>query len=169
MQLEHRAVLQPALEVDAGMPPQSTQGATVGDHEDPFAAVPSAIRSSAATTRALCCSRVSPSWRSCPGKRSSISARVSPDQEPTSTSRRPRSTTTGTPCGFATITGSLVRPPQVARVDGVKGIGGQPSRELACLSAPGLVQRRVGPALEAAFPVPVGLAVAREEDRRHGD
>src|SRR5439155_17585591 len=50
-----------------------------------------AIRSTVCRTRARCCSRVSPSGRSLPGKRSSISSRVSPDHEPTSISRSPGS------------------------------------------------------------------------------
>src|SRR5581483_11090989 len=61
-----------------------------------------AIRSTAASTRAACCSRVSPSGRS-PPNRSSISSRVRPDHDPTSISRRPASATTSMPCGAATI------------------------------------------------------------------
>lgn len=169
MQLEHRAVLQPALEVDAGMAPKSPQRATVGDDEDPFAAVP--LRDSL-----QCCD--DPGAVLLAGL--AVMALVPREALVDLRARQPRP---GADIDLAESAvdhhgnavrprdddGSLVCPPQVARVDGVEGIGGQAARELACLSAPGLVQRWVGPALEAAFPVPVGLAVAREEDSRHGD
>ena len=63
--------------------------------------------------------------------------------------------------------GRLVRAPEVARVDRVERRLAQLLRELARLLAAGLVERRVGPALPAALAVPVGLAVPREEERRH--
>ena len=64
-----------------------------------------AIRSTVATTRSVSSSLVSPSWPISPprqrakpsGNRSSTSARVRPDQEPTSISRSPRSRTTSRP------------------------------------------------------------------------
>ena len=61
----------------------------------------------------------------------------------------------------------LVRPPQVARVDGVEGCRAQLLRELARLRAAGLVERRIGPALPAALDVPVGLAVPGKQERGH--
>ncbi len=151
------------------MPPQSPQRATVGDDEDPFAAVP--LRDS------LDC---------CDDPRAVLLAAlavVSLVPREALVDLRARQSRPGADVDLAETAvdhhgnavrlrddhGSLVCTPQVARVDGVEGIGGQPGGELACLTAPGLVQRWVGPTLEAAFPVPVGLAVAREEDRRHAD
>ena len=110
-----------------------------------------------------------PSGRSPPGKRSSISACVRPDQEPTSISRRPGSAIDRHAVRRGDDLGRLVRAPQVARVDGVeRRRRASCSASAARLLAAGLVQRRVGPALPAALAVPVGLAVPCEEDRRHG-
>jgi len=63
----------------------------------------------------------------------------------------------------------LVCPAQVARVHGVERIVGEARRKLLGLSAPALVERRIGPTLEAPVAVPVRLAVPRQEDRGHGD
>jgi 3-oxoacyl-[acyl-carrier protein] reductase len=61
----------------------------------------------------------------------------------------------------------LARSPQVARVHRGDRLAPQRLGELAGLPAAGVVERLVGEALVAALAVPVGLAVAREEDRRH--
>src|SRR3954468_19275998 len=61
----------------------------------------------------------------------------------------------------------LVRALQVARVDRVEGHVSQLLGEVARLRTPGLVQRRVGPALPDPVAVPVGLAVPCEENGRH--
>ena len=55
---------------------------------------------------------------------------------------------------------------QVAGVDGVEPLTGEVVGQGASLLAAAGVQRSVGVALDAPFRVPVGLAVAREEDRR---
>src|SRR5206468_9161563 len=63
--------------------------------------------------------------------------------------------------------GSLPRPGEVARVDGVDRGAGEVGRELLGLHPPGCAERRVAVTLPAAGAVPLGLAMAREENRRH--
>ena len=60
---------------------------------------------------------------------------------------------------------SLARARQIARVDDVRHV--QRAGELTRLLAAAIVQRRVGVSLPAMVAVPVGLAVANEEQRRH--
>ena len=103
------------------------------------------------------------------GKRASISARVSPCHEPTSTSRR---------CvdgdGLEPVLGRHDSPPFRLRVAAGSSRplrAATPSSSAASsarLRASGFVQRRVGMPLKAALAVPVGLAVAGQQDRRHG-
>jgi 3-oxoacyl-[acyl-carrier protein] reductase len=61
----------------------------------------------------------------------------------------------------------LVRSAEVARVDRVEWFTGEGARELSRLLAAPLVERWIGVALEAPLAVPVGLAVADEENRCH--
>jgi 3-oxoacyl-[acyl-carrier protein] reductase len=61
----------------------------------------------------------------------------------------------------------LVRSAEVARVDGVERHLRELAGERLRLLSADLVQRRVGPALKAAFAVPVGLAVPRQKDGGH--
>ena len=61
----------------------------------------------------------------------------------------------------------LARAGKVARIDRVDSLGGQIGRERARLRTTGVVERRVGVALEAPVAVPVGLAMPDEEKLRH--
>ena len=63
--------------------------------------------------------------------------------------------------------GCLAGACEVARVDGVERHVCEPAGEFPRLLASGCVQRAVVPALEAAFAIPVGLAVPCKQDRRH--
>jgi hypothetical protein len=60
----------------------------------------------------------------------------------------------------------LCRAAKRARVDGVETLEAQDVRELEGLASSGLVQRRVGVTLVPVLAVPVGLAVADEDERR---
>src|SRR5829696_1836322 len=62
----------------------------------------------------------------------------------------------------------LARAHEVARVDRVGDRPGELRRELACLRSTGLVQRWVGVPLEPKLRVPVGLAVAHDQQLGHG-
>jgi 3-oxoacyl-[acyl-carrier protein] reductase len=56
---------------------------------------------------------------------------------------------------------------QITGVHDVDRLPGELSGERRGLLEPDLVERRVGLPLDAALPIPVGLAVPHEEDRRH--
>src|SRR5262249_18673152 len=61
----------------------------------------------------------------------------------------------------------LVGALEVAGIHRVEGHPAKLRRECARLRTAGVVERRVGPTLPPSDPVPLGLAVSREEDRRH--
>ena len=63
--------------------------------------------------------------------------------------------------------GRLARSAEVARIHGIGALAGELLGERARLCPSVLVQRRVGVALEPLLDVPVGLAVANEEQLRH--
>ena len=62
--------------------------------------------------------------------------------------------------------GSLLRPSEVARVDGIAGDRREALPEFACLRSSRRIERRIGMPLEPSLPVPIGLAVPREQNRR---
>ena len=70
----------------------------------------------------------------------------------------------GEPQPVGDDTSSLARAQQVARVDRGDPVAGEPLGELGRLGSTSVVERGVGVALPAADAVPVGLAVACEED-----
>ena len=75
---------------------------------------------------------------------------------------------TVSPSADATISAGLRRPAQIAGVDSREPLVAQGRGQPLRLSPAGVVERLVGMALEAEVAVPVGLAVAGEEDRGHG-
>lgn len=62
----------------------------------------------------------------------------------------------------------LAGAPEIARVHGGDRLVAKRRRELPGLTAAGVVERAIGVSLVAALAVPIGLAVANEEDRGHG-
>ena len=90
-----------------------------------------------------------------------------PDHSPTSTSRRLRSSGDGQPEPSGDDLRRLAGAQQVARADRVDPPPDQRLGELARLLAAACVERTVGVTLPAPLAVPVGLAVACEEERRH--
>ena len=61
----------------------------------------------------------------------------------------------------------LARSHEVARVDRGDPVAGEPVRKLCRLASAGVVERGIGVSLPASDAIPVGLAVACEEDPRH--
>jgi hypothetical protein len=63
--------------------------------------------------------------------------------------------------------GSLARATQVAGVDGIQRDVREPVAEGCCLGPAAVGQGSVGMSLPTPGPVPIGLAVAGEQERRH--
>jgi NAD(P)-dependent dehydrogenase (short-subunit alcohol dehydrogenase family) len=70
--------------------------------------------------------------------------------------------------GVGVRRGGVASATEVARVDGVEWDAGEPLCEGLGLGTAELGERPVGLALPAPLTVPVALAVARKQDRRHG-
>ena len=94
-------------------------------------------------------------------------AGVRPSQEPQLRSRRSGSSEHRQAEPRAEDLRGLLRAREVARVDRRDVVRLEPLSELRRLPPSVVVQRPVGVALEAARRVPVGLAVANEEQRGH--
>ena len=92
---------------------------------------------------------------------------VRPSQLPQSRSRRSGSATTGRAEPLGDDLGRLARAGEVARVDGVDVVAGEPVGERARLLAAVVVERLVGVTLQPALGVPVGLAVSYEQQGGH--